>query len=70
MKFLSALALLFIALKLCGVIAWSWWWVLAPLYFPFAIFVGMIILFFASVFGVAGAAALLEKIKLSKKRSR
>jgi hypothetical protein len=30
--FLLALALLFIALKLCGVINWSWWFVLIPLY--------------------------------------
>ena len=27
-----ALAVLFIALKLCGVITWSWVWVLAPLW--------------------------------------
>ena len=27
-----ALAVLFIALKLCGVITWSWIWVLAPLW--------------------------------------
>lgn len=28
------LGLLFIALKLIGVIAWSWWWVLAPVWMP------------------------------------
>lgn len=27
-----ALTVLFIALKLCGVITWSWIWVLAPLW--------------------------------------
>lgn len=32
--FLGLLALLFIALKLTGVIAWSWWWVLAPIWIP------------------------------------
>ena len=26
------LTLLFIALKLCGVIDWSWWWVLSPVW--------------------------------------
>lgn len=31
-SFLGALALLFIGLKLGGIIAWSWWWVLAPLW--------------------------------------
>ena len=30
--FLPALALLFIGLKLGGVIAWSWWLVLLPLW--------------------------------------
>ena len=30
--FLGLLTLLFITLKLCGVIAWSWWWVLAPIW--------------------------------------
>jgi len=32
MAFLPLLGLLFIALKLTGVIAWSWWLVLLPLY--------------------------------------
>lgn len=27
----------FIVLKLCGVIAWSWWWVLSPLWIPLLI---------------------------------
>jgi fatty acid desaturase len=36
-SFLGALTLLFIALKLTGHIAWSWWWVLSPLWIPFAI---------------------------------
>lgn len=31
------LALIFITLKLCKVIAWSWWWVLAPLWLPLVI---------------------------------
>lgn len=32
MSLLTVLALIFITLKLCNVIAWSWWVVLAPLY--------------------------------------
>ena len=27
----------FIVLRLCGVIAWSWWWVLSPLWIPLGI---------------------------------
>jgi len=30
MTFLSALAILLIALKLFGIVGWSWWLVLAP----------------------------------------
>ena len=30
--FAGALTLLFIGLKLGNVIAWSWWWVLSPLW--------------------------------------
>ena len=34
---LGILGLIFITLKLTGYIAWSWWWVLAPFWAPFAI---------------------------------
>ncbi len=32
--YLTALNLLFITLKLTGVIDWSWWWVFAPVWCP------------------------------------
>lgn len=32
------LGVLFVALKLTGVISWSWWWVTAPFWIPVAIF--------------------------------
>lgn len=35
--FLGALGIAFIVLKLVGVIAWSWLWVLAPLWIPWAV---------------------------------
>lgn len=31
------LAIVFVVLKLTGVIGWSWWWVLAPLWMPLGI---------------------------------
>lgn len=44
----TVLLIIFIVLKLVGSIAWSWWWVLAPLWAPVAfwliiIFIGLII---------------------------
>ena len=35
--FTTLLAIAFIVLKLCNVISWSWWWVLAPLWIPVVI---------------------------------
>lgn len=35
--FTGLLTIVFIVLKLCHVIEWSWWWVLAPLWIPFSI---------------------------------
>jgi hypothetical protein len=32
--FLSLLTILFIHHKLIGTIAWSWWWVLSPIWIP------------------------------------
>lgn len=40
------LGIAFIILKLCGVIAWSWWWVLAPFWIPLAIVIVAAIIFF------------------------
>lgn len=42
--FFGLLFLLFLGLKLGGVITWSWWWVSAPLWMPFAIFIGILLL--------------------------
>ena len=37
MGFTSVLTLIFITLKLCSVISWSWVWVLAPLWIGWAL---------------------------------
>ncbi len=37
LPFMSILALIFITLKLCNVITWSWVFVLAPLWIPLAL---------------------------------
>lgn len=42
--FCSLLTLVFIVLKLIGVINWSWWWVLAPLWIPIGIVLVLVII--------------------------
>lgn len=48
--FLGLLAIVFIVLKLTGYIAWSWWWVLAPIWIPIIVlpFVFLLILWLAT----------------------
>lgn len=55
--FLGLLALVFITLKLCGVIAWSWWWVLAPLWIPFFLCVGIFTIILLVMIGAVIMAA-------------
>lgn len=43
--FLGLLTILFIALKLMGYIAWSWLWVLSPLWIPFTIVILAVVVF-------------------------
>lgn len=42
-----ALFLVFLTLKLMGYIAWSWWWVTAPLWIGFAAGVVFFLMFIA-----------------------
>ena len=42
----SALLLTFIILKLVGVIDWSWWWVLSPIWIPVVLLMAVSILLF------------------------
>lgn len=44
LTFIDVLTLIFIVLKLCGIISWSWLWVLSPLWITFvvAIVIGII----------------------------
>ena len=36
-SFTELLTLVFIVLKLTGVISWSWWWVLSPIWIGFGL---------------------------------
>ncbi len=52
------LFLVFLVLKLCKVITWSWWWVTAPLWIP-ACLVVVIIVIALIIYGIG---RLFEKI--------
>ncbi len=53
--FTGLLTITFIVLKLCGVISWSWWWVLSPLWIS-ALFV-LFLLLVVVVVGIAFSSA-------------
>jgi len=40
---LGLLGVAFVVLKLCGVIAWSWWWVTAPFWGVLALVVALLV---------------------------
>jgi Transmembrane Fragile-X-F protein. len=47
--FPGALAIAFIVLKLTHVIAWSWWWVLSPLWIGFVVVIAFFVIAFVAV---------------------
>lgn len=53
------LLIVFIVLKLLKIISWSWVWVLAPLWIPFAL-----------VIVVLGVVLIIESIKIERKNIR
>jgi len=46
-SFATLLTVVFITLKLCGVINWSWWWVVSPIFISIGL--ALFILLFATV---------------------
>ena len=56
--FLTLLGIIFVILKLCNVIAWSWWWVTCPFWIIPAIF-AVCFLPFLAVFLFILAVALV-----------
>lgn len=51
---MGLMVLLFLGLKLTGNIAWSWWWVTAPLWGPLVVFlVVLFVLLLLAVFTTA-----------------
>lgn len=57
--FVPTLGLVFIVLKLCHVIDWSWWWVLFP-FWGFIVIIPVVLLF---VLGVGGIFRIINVFK-------
>lgn len=57
--FFAILGLIFITLKLCSVISWSWWWILAPIWGPFATAIGIILICCI----ILGIGCIIEAVK-------
>lgn len=61
----SILFIVFLVLKLTGNIDWSWWWVTSPIWIPFALVFGIIVivLFIFLIAIIFGADIKIEDIK-------
>jgi hypothetical protein len=57
--FCGLLTIVFITLKLCKVIDWSWWWVLAPIWGPAAFAVAIILVGLI----IVAIGAMIEAVK-------
>lgn len=42
--------IVFLVLQLCGVISWSWWWVVSPLWIMALFVIAVMILYFVIAF--------------------
>ena len=62
MSFTSVLTLIFIVLKILGVIEWSWVWVLSPLWVSMIVFLAIVMILAAIEFKI------FKKLKKKKKK--
>jgi len=67
-SFLPLLTLLFIGLKLGGLIDWSWWLVLLPLYGPVAVVCGTLLIVAAGAYLIVSIAELGEWLSQQGRR--
>lgn len=60
---LGLVFIVFLVLKLCGVIDWSWWWVTAPLWIPLSI--SLVVFVICSL--LIGVIEIWERSRKSKR---
>lgn len=47
--FFGLITIVFIILKLCGIIKWSWWWVFCPIWIPMILVILIVIISFLCI---------------------
>lgn len=65
-SFSGLLFLVFLVLKLVGVIKWSWWWITAPLWIP----VALVVVIFVGCFIVLSIKELIDNRRIKKNRGK
>lgn len=60
---LGMLLVAFVVLKLLGLITWSWFWVLSPVWMPFALLFGFLGIAFAGVCVFGALSFIAKKVK-------
>lgn len=60
---LGMLLVAFVVLKLLGLITWSWFWVLSPIWMPFALLFGFLGIAFAGVCVFGALSFIAKKVK-------
>ena len=60
---LGMLLVAFVVLKLLGLITWSWFWVLSPIWMPFALLFGFLGVAFAGVCVFGALSFIAKKVK-------
>lgn len=63
-SFLGLLFIIFLVLKLTGVLHWSWWWVTSPLWLPVVAVVGGLLLL-----AVVGFTVYMIATRVRRRRS-
>lgn len=65
----TVLFLIFLILKLIGTIDWSWWWVTAPLWGPFALLIAGLVVYITIAVIIALVRYCIRKRK-EKRRGK
>lgn len=68
--FIVALTLTFVIAKIIGKLDWTWWWVFSPLWLPFTIFVGILVVIFVAALIRGFFVGIIDGIKDTKAREK